>query len=216
MTEVRPRAIVVMGVAGSGKSTVAALLAMMLRYEFKEGDLLHPPENVEKMRNGAPLTDADRAIWLDRVAAAIDDWRARGKGGVISCSALKRSYRHIIIGDRLDVALVYLKGSYDLIHSRMAARHEHFMPVALLDSQFAILEEPAPDEHPIVVDIDATPAAIAAEIVRRLDEVVIPAQRSASLDRKKICFSTCYDPGKASPFLDDADVPVGNRPETFG
>ena len=168
MTGVRPQDIVVMGVAGSGKSTVAALLAIMLRYEFQEGDLLHPPENVEKMRSGAPLTDADRAIWLDRVAAAIDGWRAHGEGGVISCSALKRSYRDIIIGDRPDVALVYLKGSYDLIHARMAARHEHFMPVALLDSQFAILEEPAPDEHPIVVDVDAAPAAIAAEIVRRL------------------------------------------------
>jgi carbohydrate kinase (thermoresistant glucokinase family) len=168
MTEVRPQAIVVMGVAGSGKSTVAALLAMMLQYQFQEGDLLHPSENVEKMRSGAPLTDADRAIWLDRVAAAIDNWRAHGEGGVISCSALKRSYRDVIIGERPDVALVYLKGSYDLIHSRLAARHEHFMPVALLESQFAILEEPTPDERPIVVDVDATPAAIAAEIVRRL------------------------------------------------
>jgi gluconokinase len=168
VTEVRPQAVVVMGVAGSGKSTVAALLAMMLRFEFQEGDLLHPPENVKKMRGGTPLTDADRAVWLDRVAAAIDNWRARSEGGVISCSALKRSYRDIIIGPREDVALVYLKGSYDLIHARMAARHEHFMPVDLLDSQFAILEEPTPDEHSIMVDVDAAPAAIAAEIVRRL------------------------------------------------
>ena len=162
------RAIVVMGVAGSGKSTVAALLAVMLGYEFQEGDLLHPPENVQKMQGGTPLTDADRAIWLNRVGAAIDNWREQGKGGVISCSALKRSYRDIIIGARRDVALVYLKGSYDLIHARLASRHEHFMPVALLDSQFAILEEPAPDEYPIVVDVDGTPAAIAAEIVKRL------------------------------------------------
>jgi gluconokinase len=168
MTGVRPQAIVVMGVAGSGKSTVAALLAHMLGYQFQEGDLLHPPENVKKMRGGTPLTDADRAIWLDRVAAAIDNWRGNREGGVISCSALKRSYRDVIIGGRPDVALVYLKGSYDLIHARLAARHEHFMPVALLDSQFAILEEPAPGEHPIVVDVDAAPPAIAAEIVRRL------------------------------------------------
>ena len=180
MTEVRPQAIVVMGVAGSGKSTVAALLAMMLRFEFQEGDLLHPPKNVEKMRSGTPLTDADRAVWLDRVAAAIDSWRAHSEGGVISCSALKRSYRDIIIGDRPNVALVYLKGSYDLIHARMAARHEHFMPVALLDSQFAILEEPAPDEHPIVVDVDAAPPAIAAEIVRRLG-LAKPSSGAASL-----------------------------------
>ena len=168
MSEVRPRAILVMGVAGSGKSTVAALLAVMLGYQFQEGDLLHPPANVEKMRGGTPLTDADRAIWLDHVATKIDSWRAHGEGGVISCSALKRSYRDIIIGGRRDVALVYLKGSYDLIHARMATRHEHFMPVALLDSQFAILEEPTPDEHPIVVDVDDTPPAIAAEIVKRL------------------------------------------------
>ncbi len=162
------RAIVVMGVAGSGKSTVAALLAMMLGYRFQEGDLLHPPENVAKMRGGTPLTDADRAIWLNHVADKIDSWRSRGEGGAISCSALKRSYRDIIIGPRRDVALVYLKGSYDLIHARLAARHEHFMPVALLDSQFAILEEPASDEHPIVVDVDGAPPAIAGEIVRRL------------------------------------------------
>lgn len=168
MSEARPRAIVVMGVSGSGKSTVAALLAVMLGYQFQEGDLLHPPENVKKMRDGTPLTDADRANWLNRVAAAIDSWRAKRMGGVMSCSALKRSYRDVIIGERKDVALVYLKGSYDLIHGRLAARHEHFMPVALLDSQFAILEEPAPDEHAIVVDVDGTPPAIAAEIVKRL------------------------------------------------
>jgi carbohydrate kinase (thermoresistant glucokinase family) len=168
MSEVRPRAIVVMGVAGSGKSTVAALLAVMLGYQFQEGDLLHPPANVEKMRGGTPLTDADRALWLSHVAAKIDSWLAHSESGVISCSALKRSYRDIIIGARRDVALVYLKGSYDLIHARMATRHEHFMPVALLESQFAILEEPTPDEHPKVVDVDGTPPAIAAEIVKRL------------------------------------------------
>jgi len=170
MSEVSPQAIVVMGVSGSGKSTVAALAAVMLGYEFQEGDLLHPPENIEKMRGGAPLTDADRRLWLERVAAKIDSWRVEGKGGVISCSALKRSYRDVIIGARQDVSLVYLKGSYDLIHARLAARHEHFMPAALLDSQFAILEEPAPDEHPIVVGVEGTPTAIAAEIVKRLVE----------------------------------------------
>ena len=99
-----------MGVAGSGKSTVAALLATMLGYQFQEGDLLHPPENVKKMQSGTPLTDADRTTWLNRVAAKIDSWRAHGEGGVISCSALKRSYRDIIIGERKDVALVYLEG----------------------------------------------------------------------------------------------------------
>ena len=113
-------------------------------------------------------------LWLRRVAEKIDGWRASGKGGVITCSALKRSYRDIVIGAREDVALVYLKGSYDLIHARLAARHEHFMPVALLDSQFAILEEPAPDEHAIVVGVHGAPAAIASEVATML------ARRSAS------------------------------------
>ena len=105
MSEVRPpQTIVVMGVSGSGKSTVAALLAMMLGCEFQEGDLLHPPENVQRMRGGIPLTDEDRMLWLRRVAEKIDGWRASGKGGVITCSALKRSYRDIVIGAREDVA----------------------------------------------------------------------------------------------------------------
>ena len=170
MSEVRPQPIVVMGVAGSGKSTVAALLAVILGYEFREGDLLHPPENIQKMRGGTPLTDDDRIRWLRRVAERLDSWRAGGKGGVITCSALKRSYRDIIIGAREDVTLVYLKGSYELIHARLAARHEHFMPVALLDSQFAILEEPTPDEHAIVVGVDGAPAAIASEVAKILTQ----------------------------------------------
>ncbi len=170
MSSQGPAIIVVMGVAGSGKSTVAALLAIMLGYEFQEGDLLHPPGNIEKMRKGTPLSDEDRIIWLRRVAERIDSWRATGMGGVISCSALKRTYRDIIIDDRPDVSLVYLRGSYELIHARLASRHEHFMPVALLDSQFAILEEPTPDEHPIIVDVAGAPAAIAAEVVKALQQ----------------------------------------------
>src|ERR1700749_4697509 len=167
-TVTRPLIAVVMGVSGSGKSTVAALLAGALGCHFQEGDDLHPRENVEKMRSGTPLTDADRLPWLHKIAAEIDGWRARGECGVLTCAALKRSYRDIIIGDRHDVVLVYLKGSHDLIHQRMAARHEHFMPIALLDSQFATLEEPTPDEHPIIVDIGSKPAEMAHEIVRQL------------------------------------------------
>ena len=122
------------------------------------------------MHSGTPLTDADRLPWLRKIAEEIDGWRARGESGVLTCSALKRSYRDIIIGDRSDVTLVYLKGSHDLIHRRMAARHEHFMPVALLDSQFATLQEPTPDEHPITVDVGGRPIEIVAEIVRQLKE----------------------------------------------
>jgi carbohydrate kinase (thermoresistant glucokinase family) len=165
-----PMIVVLMGVSGSGKSTVADLLAGTLGRQFREGDDLHPRENVEKMRGGTPLTDADRLPWLRKIAEEIDGWRARGECGVLTCSALKRSYRDIIIGNRHDVVLVYLRGSRDLIHQRMAARHEHFMPVALLDSQFVTLEEPTPDEHPIVVDVGGKPAEIAHEIVRQLEE----------------------------------------------
>jgi gluconokinase len=166
---VKPVIAVVMGVSGSGKSTVGALVAAALGCQFQEGDDLHPPENVEKMRRGIALTDTDRGPWLETIAAEIDRWRGRGESGVVTCSALKRAYRSILIGEHTDVALVYLKGSHDLIHRRMAARHEHFMPVALLDSQFAALEEPGPDERPITVAIDGRPAEIAAEIVSRLE-----------------------------------------------
>jgi gluconokinase len=165
-----PVIAVVMGVSGSGKTTVSALLAAALGCQFQEGDDLHPAENVEKMHGGTPLTDADRMPWLHKIAEEIDGWRARGESGVLTCSALKRSYRDIIIGGRPDVTLVYLKGSYDLIRRRMAVRHEHFMPLALLDSQFATLQEPMPDEHPIIVDVGGRPAEIAAEIVHQLEE----------------------------------------------
>lgn len=158
------------GVSGSGKTTVAALLAAALGCQFQEGDDLHPAANVEKMHSGTPLTDADRLPWLQRIAEEIDGWRARGESGVMTCSALKRSYRDIIIGDRPDVTLVYLRGSHDLMRRRMAARHEHCMPVALLDSQFTTLQEPTPDEHPIAVNVGGRPAEIAEEIVHQLEQ----------------------------------------------
>jgi gluconokinase len=158
-----------MGVSGSGKTTVAAMLAGALHCQFLEGDDLHPPGNVEKMRSGTPLTDADRLPWLGKIAEEIDAWRSRGESGVVTCSALKRIYRDILIGERRDVTLVYLRGSQELIHQRMAARHEHFMPVKLLNSQFATLEEPGPDEHPVVVDIGGKPAEIVAEILCQLE-----------------------------------------------
>ena len=169
-TLANPVIAVVMGVSGSGKTTVSVLLAAALGCQFQEGDDLHPAENVEKMHGGTPLTDADRLPWLRKIAEEIDDWRARGESGVLTCSALKRRYRDIIIGGRPEVRLIYLKGSYDVIRRRMAARHEHFMPVALLDSEFATLEEPTPDEHPITVDVGGKPTEIVATIVHRLEE----------------------------------------------
>jgi gluconokinase len=164
----RPMSVVVMGVSGSGKTTVGKLLAERLGWQYQEGDALHPPENVAKMSAGTPLTDADRSPWLHRIAARIDEWRSRGESGVVTCSALKRAYRDIIIGDRPDVGLVHLRGSRELIGRRMAARKGHFMPTALLDNQFATLQEPSPEERAITVDVDGTPAEIVDEILRRL------------------------------------------------
>jgi carbohydrate kinase (thermoresistant glucokinase family) len=133
------------------------------------------------MRAGTPLTDADRMPWLHKIAEEIDGWRARGECGVLTCSALKRSYRDIIIGDRRDVVLVYLKGSRERIHQRMVARHGHFMPLALLDSQFATLEEPTPDEHPIIENVEGKPADIAHEIVCQLEDRDRQANPSAPI-----------------------------------
>ena len=160
--------LVVMGVSGSGKTTVAEKLAAALGVEFLEGDKFHPRANVDKMKSGTPLTDEDRWPWLRAIAAKIDEWRAEGKGGVITCSALKRSYRDILIGNRPQVRVVYLKGAQERIHDRMAARRGHFMPVGLLDSQCATLEEPGPDERPSVTDIGPGPAEIVADIIRQL------------------------------------------------
>ncbi|MET7245705.1 gluconokinase [Methylobacterium sp. EM32] len=159
-----PAVVVVMGVAGSGKTTVASLLAGRLGWEFEDGDDFHPQANVEKMQAGTPLTDEDRWPWLAAIAAWIDRLRAEGRHGVVTCSALKRAYREILVGDRPDVRLVYLKGDRELIGRRMAARHGHFMPTSLLDSQFRTLEEPAPEENPLVVSVGATPQQIVAEV----------------------------------------------------
>jgi gluconokinase len=164
----RPVIVVMMGVAGSGKTTIATRLADRLGWAHQEGDALHPAENVEKMKGGTPLTDADRLPWLRRIAERIDDWRVRGEAGVVTCSALKRSYRDILIGDRPEVALIYLKGSPELIRRRLAERRGHFMPPALLDSQLATLQEPSADEHAVVVDISGTPDEIVAEIADQL------------------------------------------------
>ncbi len=148
------RAAIVMGVSGSGKTTVAELIAQRLGWPFMEGDRLHPKANVEKMRQGIPLTDADRAPWLDRIGEELKLWAAEGQSGVMTCSALKRAYRDRIRFARPDVRFIYLKGSEALIGARVAARQHEYMPASLLRSQFEALEEPAPDE-PGVVTVDA-------------------------------------------------------------
>jgi len=163
-----PPILVIMGVSGSGKSTVAEKLAARLGWSFEEGDTLHPEINIAKMHAGIPLTDTDREPWLDRVAGWIDGQRGKKEPGIITCSALKRAYRQFIIGDRPEVRLVYLRGDRDLIAEHFAGRHDHFMPASLLRSQIDTLEEPDPSEDPLTIDATAPPDQIAEEIIRRL------------------------------------------------
>ncbi len=163
-----PAVLVVMGVSGCGKSTIASMLAHRLHWIYEDGDWLHPESNVAKMHRGEPLDDADRWPWLHAIADWIDAMRRKGAHGIVACSALKRAYRDILIGDRKDVRLIFLKGDRALIAQRIRARADHFMPAALLDSQCAALEEPTVDERPIVVSIVPHPREIVETIVRKL------------------------------------------------
>jgi gluconokinase len=162
-------AIVVMGVSGAGKSTVGRLIATGLGCPFRDADSFHPKANIEKMASAQPLTDEDRWPWLRAIAAWIEEHRAAGTTCVVTCSALKRRYRDLVTDNqRADVRLVYLKGDIDLIKARLKVRTGHFMPPALLRSQFDALEEPGVDEHAITVPIDETPEEIAAHALTQL------------------------------------------------
>jgi gluconokinase len=165
---IAPAVLVIMGVSGSGKTTISALLAARLGWELADADSFHSAANVQKMQSGVPLTDEDRWPWLHAIAAWIDATRRAGRRGIVACSALKRSYREILLDGRPDVRLVYLQGDAKLIGRRMAKRHGHFMPAELLQSQFDTLEEPGPDENAIVVSVDAAPEAMAARILTEL------------------------------------------------
>ncbi len=157
--------VIVMGVAGSGKSTVGAALAARLGWEFRDADGFHPPANIAKMKAGTPLTDEDRWPWLNAIRSHMDAENAAGRSGVIACSALRESYRDVLGRGLPWVLFSHLAGSKELIASRMQARAGHFMPVALLDSQFATLETPV---DAIRLDIAKPPEALVEEVVRRL------------------------------------------------
>ncbi|MBV8616431.1 MAG: gluconokinase [Acetobacteraceae bacterium] len=159
-----------MGVSGSGKTTVARGVAARLGWDVLEGDSFHPPSNVAKMSKGIPLDDADRWPWLHAIARAIDAELAAGRSAVVTCSALKRSYRDILIGPRKNVALVYLQGSHALLAERVRNRAGHFMPPSLLDSQLATLEEPTPDEASITVSVAPPPERIVDAVIAALRE----------------------------------------------
>ena len=163
-----PCALIVMGVSGSGKSTIADSLAKRLGWTFEDGDRFHPASNVAKMSAGHPLTDEDRWPWLQAIATEIDRVCKAGGHVVIACSALKRAYRDVLVHGRCDVRIIYLDGTEPLIAGRLARRKGHFMPAGLLASQFRTLEPPDTREHPVTVSIDASVEAIVDDIVGQL------------------------------------------------
>ncbi|HET9909979.1 MAG TPA: gluconokinase [Anaerolineales bacterium] len=156
---------IVMGVSGSGKTTVGKALASELGWEFYDADDFHPPENISKMESGIPLTDADRAPWLTALRNLIESCLKQNRPGVLACSALKERYRQKLMNDNDDIQLVYLKGSYELIWSRMSARTDHFMKPEMLKSQFESLEEPV---NALTVDISQSAEEILQDILRRI------------------------------------------------
>ena len=165
---VSPTVLVLMGVSGSGKSTVAQELQRRLGWIFQEGDDLHPPANVAKMRSGQPLNDADRLPWLQAIARWIDRQLAAHEPGIITCSNLKRAYRRITIGNRHGVTLVYLKGDEPVIQQRILNRVHRYMPPSLLGSQFETLEEPGEDEYPVTVIVHGSIAETVLDVLRQL------------------------------------------------
>ncbi|MFL5487751.1 MAG: gluconokinase [Gemmatimonadaceae bacterium] len=161
------RCYVMMGVAGSGKSRIGAALAAALGVDFVEGDDYHSPANVERMAAGIPLTDDDRAAWLEALAHRIRRAKDEGHGLVVACSALKRAYRDVLRDGSSRLRFIYLRGPRSVIADRLASRRGHYMPPSLLESQFGILEEPSPDEDAWVCDVTESPEAIVAGLLER-------------------------------------------------
>lgn len=167
----KPRVLVVMGVSGSGKTSVAEILRDRLGWVFQEGDALHSRENVAKMSAGIPLTDEDREPWLDTCAKWIAARNDAGEGGLLTCSALKRSYRERLGEGNPGVWFLYLKVSEDVLRDRLAKRRGHYMPSSLLTSQLAILEEPAAGEPALVVPVERTVDETVADVITALEKL---------------------------------------------
>jgi gluconokinase len=184
MSSTLPHGLVVMGVSSSGKSTVAELFARRYGWEYRDGDSFHSAANVEKMRGGTPLTDEDRWPWLRSIADWLEESRKAGRRAVVSCSALKRVYRAMLVdGSPDEVRIVFLDGPRDLLAARMARRKNHYMPLSLLDSQLKTLERPTPDERVITLSIDGNPGAIvdalATTLVQETGQPLLPASADA-------------------------------------
>lgn len=161
---------ILMGVAGSGKSTIGQLLAQELGWQFYDGDDFHPPENIEKMSCGIPLDDRDRLPWLLALQNLIERMRRDRDNGIIACSSLKQAYRNLLQGNKQDIFWVYLKGNYELIYQRIKQRQQHFMSAQMLQSQIELLEEP---KNAFIIDISKSPEEIAFQIAARLNSSLV-------------------------------------------
>ncbi|MFF0478551.1 gluconokinase, GntK/IdnK-type [Streptomyces sp. NPDC004284] len=194
-----PRLLLVVGVSGSGKSTVGRLLAARLGWEYRDADEFHSEADRAKMAAGHALTDSDRGPWLEAIGEWMDGAIAARRQAVVTCSALKRAYRDTLLEGRPEVLLVYLHGSHELLGARLAGRHGHFFPADLLDTQLAVLQEPEPDEHPLVVEIDQPPEAVVTAVLSLMRPESASGGWSSGSDTERTVHSVAHDGPSASP-----------------